>query len=539
MHANNPVISVGLPIFYKNSNIFFRYLTAVLCTLTIQEMERANQAIIQQKIERIRSGRKPRILDLFSGCGGMSLGLFSAGCEISAAMELDSHAAMSHGINFHGGDSKFCEPRDITEVKPSQLTEELGLGHHADAFDIIIGGPPCQAFARVGRSKLREVAEHPEAFRHDPRAKLYIDYLGYVTACSPLAVIMENVPDILNHGGHNIAEEISDVLEEKGYTVGYTLLNAAYYGVPQMRERMFLIAYTRELSDTVVFPEPTHWVDLPSGYDGSRAVALKMIIKNEDKSYHYIDPPVPDESLPKAVTAKQALSDLPSIDARKLLREGLLVRGARRFDEAAFYQVGVKLNPYAELMRTWPGFESFGFVSDHVIRYLPRDYELFARMNAGDQYPEACIHAELMFREKLDELKKSGEAIVENSKRWLDIRSGIVPPYPDNKFPNKWRKMEPNSPARTLLAHLGKDGYSHIHYDSKQARTISVREAARLQSFPDGFIFSGTMNPAFKQIGNAVPPLLAKSIGQMVLKTIQSGIKKLDRSRIRFSTVEG
>ena len=69
-------------------------------------------------------------------------------------------------------------------------------------------------------------------------------------------------------------------------------------------------------------------------------------------------------------------------------------------------------------------------------------------------------------------------------------------------------------PARTLLAHLGKDGYSHIHYDSRQARPISVREAARLQSFPDGFRFAGTMNPAFRQIGNAVPPLLARAVAQ-------------------------
>jgi DNA (cytosine-5)-methyltransferase 1 len=91
-----------------------------------------------------------------------------------------------------------------------------------------------------------------------------------------------------------------------------------------------------------------------------------------------------------------------------------------------------------------------------------------------------------------------------------------VPPYDAGKFPNKWRKMEPDRPARTLLAHLGKDGYSHIHYDSQQARPISVREAARLQSFPDGFVFSGTMNPAFRQIGNAVPPLLSWRIALML-----------------------
>src|SRR5204863_2723877 len=99
----------------------------------------------------------------------------------------------------------------------------------------------------------------------------------------------------------------------------------------------------------------------------------------------------------------------------------------------------------------------------------------------------------------------------------------FVPPYDVGKFPNKWRKMEPDLPARTLMAHLGKDSYSHIHYDSAQARTISVREAARLQSFPDGFTFCGTMNPAFRQIGNAVPPLMAKALATEMMKTLCTG----------------
>ena len=96
-----------------------------------------------------------------------------------------------------------------------------------------------------------------------------------------------------------------------------------------------------------------------------------------------------------------------------------------------------------------------------------------------------------------------------------------MPPYDVGKFPNKWRKMWSDQPARTLMAHLGKDSYSHIHYDSRQARTISVREAARLHSFPDGFVFCGTMNPAFRQIGNAVPPLLAKAVATHMMKTLK------------------
>ena len=96
----------------------------------------------------------------------------------------------------------------------------------------------------------------------------------------------------------------------------------------------------------------------------------------------------------------------------------------------------------------------------------------------------------------------------------------MIPPYDPGKFPNKWRKLEADLPSRTLMAHIGKDTYSHIHYDSQQARTISVREAARLQSFPDGFEFAGTMNPAFRQIGNAVPPLLSCALAKTIRRQL-------------------
>jgi DNA (cytosine-5)-methyltransferase 1 len=173
-------------------------------------------------------------------------------------------------------------------------------------------------------------------------------------------------------------------------------------------------------------------------------------------------------------------------------------------------------------MRHWPGFEARDLLYDHVIRYLPRDYDLFARLHPGDQYPEAIRHAEALFEEKLAREKQAGRDHPKGSIGWEMLRANTVPPYDAGKFPNKWRKMEADRPARTLLAHLGKDSYSHIHYDHDQARTISVREAARLQSFPDGFVFSGTMNPAFRQIGNAVPPLLAKVIAQALIAQLKS-----------------
>ncbi|WP_230965397.1 DNA cytosine methyltransferase, partial [Burkholderia stagnalis] len=195
-------------------------------TLPFGKRQLAGIETIRHKITRLQAGGKPRVLDLFSGCGGLSLGFHSAGCEIAAAVELDADAARSHGVNFHPGDQRHAVARDITNTSPFKLTEELGLGKPDTAFDIIVGGPPCQAFARVGRSKLREVSDHPEAFRHDPRARLYIEYIEYVKACMPLAVVIENVPDMLNFGGHNIAHEICEVLSGMDYVCGYTLLNA-------------------------------------------------------------------------------------------------------------------------------------------------------------------------------------------------------------------------------------------------------------------------------------------------------------------------
>ncbi len=494
--------------------------------ITVGRRRPINVQLVRQKIARLQTGAKPRVLDLFAGCGGLSLGFQTAGYDIAAAIEFDKDAARSHGANFHPKDARYAEARDITKTPPKKLTEALGLGNPEAAFDIVIGGPPCQAFARVGRSKLREVADHPEAFRHDPRARLYIEYIEYVKACAPLAVVLENVPDMLNFAGHNIAHEISEVLSGIGYSCGYTLLNAAMYGVPQMRERAFLVAIHKEIRDTITFPKPTHKIILPPGYEGTRAVALKLLTGSDTIGPDNFWKPTPETKadVPQAVTARQALEDLPAINAQVELESGRLKRGARRFDIPVPYQHVNDTSDYASLMRKWPGLSAPDILKDHVIRYLPRDYKLFARLTPGDQYPEAHRMAETMFEEELIRRRATGETIKERSNAWLALRASIVPPYDHTKFPNKWRKMEPDRPARTLMAHLGKDGYSHIHYDSTQARTISVREAARLQSFPDGFVFCGTMNPAFRQIGNAVPPLLAKAVAIEVLKQIRTDL---------------
>jgi DNA (cytosine-5)-methyltransferase 1 len=476
---------------------------------------RTHENAIRWKLDRIRAGDKPRVIDLFAGCGGISLGAQLAGCEMLGAVEFDPPAARSHALNFHSGDGPdamgaHAKARDITKCDPVEFVKEIRptAKDTAREVDLIVGGPPCQAFARVGRAKLREINEHPEAFLHDARSGLYRHYLQFVERLAPVGVIIENVPDVLNYGGLNIFETIAGALEDAGYECRYGLLNAAHYGVPQMRTRCFLVGIHRLAQRIPTLPSPTHHHALPPGYHGTKNVAIKHLPLFEQT--HFAEPPEPAETLPAAVTAAAALQDFPRLMAHL---KGDAKKVPQRLNDALPMPRPHTLTDYAFLMRHWPSFESDGFVYDHAIRFLPRDYKLFREMQPGDQYPEAHALAVRMFEAAVARIEaERGSPLPSNSNQYRQLKAFYVPPYDPGKFPNKWRKMEADAPARTLMAHIGKDTYSHIHYDSSQARTISVREAARLQSFPDGFRFSGTMNPAFRQIGNAVPPLLAYAV---------------------------
>jgi len=137
-------------------------------------------------------------------------------------------------------------------------------------------------------------------------------------------------------------------------------------------------------------------------------------------------------------------------------------------------------------------------------------------MKPGDRYPEAIRIAEQRLVEAISERDAAGKEVNE-----AELRPEIVPPYPVETFVDKWRKLIPGQPSWTVVAHLARDTYSHIHYDDRQKRMISIREAARLQSFPDAYHFAGTMNDCFRQIGNAVPPLMAWAIAACLLEQLE------------------
>lgn len=479
----------------------------------------AGATIRKAKLERIRRGGAPRVLELCSGCGGMSLGLKAAGFDLVAHIEMDATAAASYALNFTPpvADRRevWSTARDMTQSDPTSLCRDIGLeGSPADQFDVLAAGLPCQAFARIGRSKLRSVTGDDDAFKNDPRARLYQRFLQYVEAVHPVAIIVENVPDILNFGGHNVPEEICGTLEELGYVTRYTLLNAAYYGVPQMRERLFLVAIDASLGEPPGFPVPTHAAKLPPGYESARTVALRHV---PDEGSRFTESPRPGPGLPAAITVRAALSDLPRITEH--YRDPDAMR-RRRVADVLPYSSFTGLTDYAAQMRAWPGLPKCHAGTDgHVVRLTPRDFEIFQRMRVGGDYPHASAVAKAIFEERLGQV---GPRPTDGSEAWEVLHKACVPPYDPSKFPNKWWKMDPSMPSRTLTAHMGKDTYSHIHWDGEQKRTVSVREAARLQSFPDAFRFAGAMNAAFRQIGNAVPPLLAQAVGRQL---------KLDLSR--------
>ena len=472
------------------------------------------------KIDRLASGGGPRVLELCSGCGGMSLGLKAAGFELAAHVEMDAGANATHALNFASDDPElniaWAKPRDMVACSLDELVKDFDLKDTAPrAFDVLAAGLPCQAFARIGRSKLRSVTGDDRAFKNDARASLYRRFLEIVETTRPLAIVVENVPDIMNFGGHNVPEEICQTLDGLGYISRYTLLNAAFYGVPQLRERLFLIAIDARFGVVPTFPQPTHTIELPRGYEGSRNVALKHVPTGES---HFVPIPKPAAGLPPAVTVEEALSDLPFISDH--LRDMSVIR-RRKVADPLPYREKVDPSSYAIAMKNWPGFTTAGPTNGHVVRLTARDFPIFGAMPRGADYPVALSVAQRLLEDKLADVEfTEGARPDPRSAKYKRMVAQTVPPYDVSKFPNKWWKLDPSAPSRTLTAHLGKDTYSHIHYDGHQKRMISVREAARLQSFPDGFRFAGAMNASFKQIGNAVPPLLAQAVASQLGRTL-------------------
>ena len=440
----------------------------------------------------------PEVIDLFSGCGGLSLGFQSEGFNVTHGIELMTAATETVSYNEHWRFGKesghICG--SITDMSPDIWKDKIGKNGC-----IVIGGPPCQAYSLAGRAKLASLGEKRKN-TNDARGYLFEDYLRFVYGLNAKAVVMENVPESTNYGGMNVPQKVCDSLRRHGYKAKWTILNAADFGVPQIRERVILIAVKKDLGFDIDLPVPTH--KNPEG----KKTQNQMRFKSFEENRSFTVPHEPSADAKNWVTVGEALGDLPVLfknENQKYILERTIAEKDYRTKEQ---------NDYQHVMRNWYGHPELS-VTGNCFRRTERDFPIFARMKEGDNYSAAAEIADHLFEEACEREK----IYVKAGEDYEKLKKKIVPPYARDKFLAKWQKLQSDKPSHTLVAHLSVDTYSHIH--PKEPRGISVREAARLQSFPDGFLFQCSMGDAFKQIGNAVPPLLSKAVAHQIKTAFQ------------------
>ena len=374
----------------------------------------------------------------------MSLGFQMAGYLIGLGVDRDSLACRTHAHNF-------CSERTVcTDIKSISDPQAFLREHDIERVDVIVGGPPCQGFSRVGRGKLRQINNDPN-YVHDPRNQLYREFIRFVVSLKPAYFVIENVPDMQYYqsDGERLIDTIKNELTNRaGYVVDSRVLMAADFGVPQLRQRLFIVG--NRLGKPITWPAPTRQ---------------------------------PDEY----VSVWEAISDLPVVGVKQ------------RSDELP-YIPRHELNEYQQQMRVG----SDGVLYNHQTRWHNADdLEAFRLLQEGGRYISLP-----------DELRR------------YDSKS-----YPEKRnewFKDRYRKLIRDKPSWTIEAHIARDTYRHI-YPSRDGepeppRTVSVREAARLQSFPDRFRFLGAFTQQFHQVGNAVPPLLAKAVAEAILPDVKTGM---------------
>ena len=401
--------------------------------------------------------KKYTFIDLFAGCGGLSEGFYRMGFKALAHVEINHWACetLRKRMLYYGYknvDKEVIE-HDITS---DDILDRINKAVGGRKVDIVIGGPPCQAYSTAGRVR------DSKGMAIDPRNYLFESYVKILEYYSPKFFVFENVTGILSAkvDGSPILPRIIEALGNKYKVIDTPSIlvhNTANYGVPQLRKRVIIMGVRKDISNIEVSDlynsvSKTHW--LPDTPESER-----------DKMERYID-------------VKQAIGDLPAVEP-----------GCDASSEKFDY-------PCDNSFLNRIGQKGIHPLMDHIARkHNDLDRERFAVM----------IHNHWTF----GQLRKEMPQYEHEHARIFD-----------NSYVVQWW----NLPSKTILAHIHKDGFQFIHPDERQARTFTVREAARIQSFPDDFEFAGSRGEKYKQIGNAVPPLFAEALA----KAIKENLDKIE-----------
>jgi DNA (cytosine-5)-methyltransferase 1 len=403
---------------------------------------------------------KLNYIDLFAGAGGLSEGFIREAFQPIAHVEMNKEACdtLKTRLAFH-----YLKQNDklktyfaylkqeisreqLWEMVPDDLissviNDEISASTienifikidnllHKNKVDVIIGGPPCQAYSLVGRSR------DPNRMKDDKRNYLFRYYAMFLERYKPKYFVFENVLGLKTAGNKKYLNEMLQLFKEIGYAADIQVLNAEEYGVLQRRRRVVIIGHRSKKE--FVFPK----------------------LKTRENNFQ---------------VKRDLFYDLPK------LKPG---------EELPIAKYTKPINEYLKETETRNGVD---FVTQHITRqHNDRDLEIYSI--AIDKW----LHGK--DRLKYDELPSRLQT--HNKK---DI------------FLDRFKVVDPTGHSHTVVAHIAKDGHYYIFPDAKQVRSISVREAARIQSFPDDYFFEGGRTAAFKQIGNAVPPLMAQSIAKKI-----------------------
>ena len=355
----------------------------------------------------IEESGKPTVVDLFSGCGGLSYGFVRSGYQVLLGVDNDAAALETFRWNHPGSrtlNTDLAAEDSVTQIKKSLLGRKA---------EFIIAGPPCQGFSLTGTRNF-----------DDPRNSLYLSVFRAVEELAPTGFVIENVKGMKTLYQGQVMNEVIRRFEHLDYEVAVKLLNAADYGVPQLRQRLVFVGLRKSLGR---FSFPQASCD-PDSYLGCQA----------------------------------AIGDLPS-------------------------------------RKNKPGLEKDSYTSDPITPYQKK------MRNGCDVLTNhvATRHAEFV---------KQVIALVPEGGNYKDLPPGVGE---SRRFNEAWTRYHSQRPSRTIdTGHR-----NHFHY--RYNRVPTIRENARLQSFPDSFVFYGTRTQQNRQVGNAVPPLLGEAIGHQLLNYLR------------------
>lgn len=386
------------------------------------------------------TSEKIKVMELFSGAGGLSEGFLIATYRKKKIYELclgvDIDKDVENTFKLNRKQIPFVRT-NLKEVSSKDLFNYANLPK--GDLDVLIGSPPCQGFSMAGHRYIKH-----------PLNELSLYFMNFVKELKPKVVVIENVPNIFTlYGGHYI-KEIYNIFENLGYNVWARTLCSVEYGVPQLRQRGFIVAIDKQIyNGDNIFPKPTH---------SKKEDVLKFIyLLNSNNNDKKIDDIISEMSL-DFVSVEDAIGDLAGLKAGETIEEYL-----RK-----------PCSPYQQKMR--------------------------GKCNILENH-KAVDHSEKM------------------KKRMSKIKEGCKPDGEKRYYSQAYRRLHRKGVAYTLTTFFYNPGSGcFTHYED--LRTITVREAARLQSFSDNYKFCGVFQSQVRQVGNAVPPLLSKALAEQIFSEV-------------------